>query len=120
MCMAKRCLHYIDMLLAQLYFLEAMIHYFQFPDLFDKVVWTQLAPFLSILSGEALSSFLRSLTAVIQAIALPISKSIVLDVEFADDTTLYIRGDVIDLDRIHMLCKYFHMLLGLLSIGIHL
>ena len=60
-----------------------------------------LAPFLFILFGEALSSFLRSSTVAIQALALPIENSIVLDAEFADDTALYINGDVSNLDRVH-------------------
>ena len=60
-----------------------------------------LAPFLFILFGEALSSFLRSSMAAIQAIALPIANSIVLDAEFADDIALYIHKDVVNLDRVH-------------------
>ena len=56
-----------------------------------------LAPFLFILFGETLSSFLRSSMAAIQAIALPI----VLDAEFADDIALYIHKDVVNLDRVH-------------------
>ena len=66
-----------------------------------------LAPFLFILFGEALSSFLRSSMEVIQAIALPIANSKVLDAEFVDDTTLYIRGDVVNLDRVHNVLQIF-------------
>ena len=47
-----------------------------------------LSPFLFILFGEALSSFLRSLTTSIQAITLPIANSTILDVEFAKDTAI--------------------------------
>mgnify|MGYP002775715985 CR=1 FL=1 len=56
-----------------------------------------LASFLFILFGEALSSFLKSSMAAIQAIDLPITNTIVLD---ADDTALYIHGDVINLGRV--------------------
>ena len=47
-----------------------------------------LAPFLFILLGEALSPYLRPSSVGIKSIALPITQPIVLDVEFADDTTL--------------------------------
>ena len=59
-----------------------------------------LAPFLFILFGEALSSFLRSSTVAIQALALPIENSTVLAAEFADDNALYTNGDVSNLDRV--------------------
>ena len=59
-----------------------------------------LAPFLFILFGEALSSFLIFSTTTIQPIVLPIANLTVLDVEFVDGTTFYIRGDVINLDRV--------------------
>ena len=47
------------------------------------------------------------MTTAIQAIALPIANSTVLDVEFADDTTLYIHGDVINLDRVQNALQIF-------------
>ena len=59
-----------------------------------------LAPFLFILFGEALSSFLRSSIVAIQAIVLTIVNLTVLDADFADDTNLYIHGDVSNLDRV--------------------
>ena len=79
-----------------------------------------LAPFLFYLFGEALSSFLRSSMAAIQAIVLPIANSTVLDAEFADDTSLYSRGDVVNLDRVQNVLQIFQMLLEPLSIGINL
>ena len=66
-----------------------------------------LAPFLFILFGEALSSFLRSSTVAIQALALPIENSTVLDAEFADDIALYIHGDVSNLDRVQNALQTF-------------
>ena len=58
-----------------------------------------LAPFLFILYGEAQSSFLISSTMAIQALALPIENSTILDAKFVDDNALYINGDVSNLDR---------------------
>ena len=66
-----------------------------------------LAPFLFILFGEALSSFLRSSMAVIQAIALPIALSTILDAKFAHETALYIHVDVIDLHLVENALQIF-------------
>ena len=85
------------MLLAWFYFLEAMA---LFPISRFVQQGCPLAPFLFILFGEALSAFLRSSMAAIQAITLPIGNSTVLAAEFGDDTGLYILGDVVNIDRV--------------------
>ena len=51
-----------------------------------------LDPFLFILFEEAFCSYLRTSSASIKGITLPIAQSTVLDVEFADDTSLYVDG----------------------------
>ena len=66
-----------------------------------------LAPFLFILFGEALSSYLRSSTTGIKGLVLPITQSTVLDVEFADDTTLYVDGESTNLDRVQKALQVF-------------
>ena len=66
-----------------------------------------LTPFLFILFGEALSLFLRSSTVAIKEIAIPIENLTVLDAEFADDTALYINGDVSNLDRVQNALQTF-------------
>ena len=50
--------------------------------------------------------------AAIQAIVLPIANSTVLDAEFADDTSLYIRGDVVNLDRVQNVLQIFSDAIG--------
>ena len=59
-----------------------------------------LAPSLFIFYGEALASYIRSSSACIKGIALPIAQSVVLDVEFADDTTLYVDGEIGNLGQV--------------------
>ena len=66
-----------------------------------------LAPFLFILFGEALSSYLRSSSAGIKGITLPFTQPIVLDVEFADDTTLYMGGEIGNLSRVQDALQVF-------------
>ena len=58
-----------------------------------------LGPFLFILFGEALSSYLRSSSAGIKGITLPFTQPIVLDAEFADDMALYVDGEIGNLSR---------------------
>ena len=79
-----------------------------------------LSPFLFILFDEAQSSFLRSSMATIQAIVLSIANTTVLDAEFADDTALYIHGEIINLDQVQNALQHFQMLLEPLSIRINL
>ena len=43
----------------------------------------------------------------IQALALPIENSTILDAEFADDNALYINGDVSNLDRVQNALQTF-------------
>ena len=71
-----------------------------------------LAPFHFIVFGEALSSFLRSSIVAIQAIVLTIVNLTVLDADFADDTNLYIHGDVSNLDRVPNALQTFSDAIG--------
>ena len=48
-----------------------------------------------------MSSFLRSSSVAIKGITLPITQTTILDAEFADDTTLYVDGDMTDLAQVH-------------------
>ena len=66
-----------------------------------------LAPSLFILYGEALASYLRSSSAGIKGIALPIAQSVVLDVEFADDTALYVDGEIGNLGQVQNALQNF-------------
>ena len=66
-----------------------------------------LAPFLFILFGEALSSYLRSSSAGIRGISLPFTQPSVLDAEFADDTTLYVEGEIGNLGRVQDALQVF-------------
>ena len=66
-----------------------------------------LAPFLFILFGEALSSYLRSSSAGIKGIALPCTQVSVLDAEFADDTALYVEGEIGNLGRVQDALQVF-------------
>ena len=53
-----------------------------------------LAAFLLIMFGEALSSYRRSSSAGIRGIAIPFTQPSVLDPKFAEDTTLYVDGEI--------------------------
>ena len=94
---------FTSMLLVQFCSLEIMGHYFLSPGLLS----CPLAPFLFILFGEALSSYLRSSTVGIKGIVLPITQSTVVDVEFAYDTTLYFDGEIGNLGRVQNALQVF-------------
>ena len=48
-----------------------------------------LAPFLFLIVMEIFSTYLNLVVVGIQGLVAPISTKMILDVEFADDTTLY-------------------------------
>ena len=52
-----------------------------------------LAPYLFLFVGEAFRAFLHKNRLSIKGIQWPSVKEVVLDCEFADDTTLYVVGD---------------------------
>ena len=51
-----------------------------------------LAPFLFLFFAEAMSAYLNHVSIGLKGISLPIIESELLDVEFADDTGLYLEG----------------------------
>ena len=60
-----------------------------------------------MLFGETLSSYLRYSSAGIKGTTLPIARSIVLDVEFANDTALYVDGEIGNLSRVQDALQVF-------------
>ena len=77
-----------------------------------------LAPFLSILFEEVLSSYLRLSSAGTNGISLPFTQPIVLDAEFANDTTLYVDEEIGNLSRVQDALQVFldvtdHHLIGI-------
>ena len=52
-----------------------------------------LAPILLLIVTEVFSAYLNAVGVGIQGLVTPISNKMILDVEFADDTTLYMRAE---------------------------
>ena len=61
-----------------------------------------LAPFLFLFVAEAMHVFLTSQEAGLQGIRLPITLHELVDVEFADDTALYMHGSLQNLKRLEL------------------
>ena len=60
----------------------------------------RLAPSLFLLYAEALSSFLTSRHLNLRGLPVPHSHQSLLDIEFADDTTVYLQGDLENLQKL--------------------
>ena len=56
-----------------------------------------LAPFLFLIVTEVFSAYLNSVSVGIQGLVAPISNTMILDVEFTFDTTLYIHAEEVNL-----------------------
>ena len=69
-------------------------------------------PFSLYLVWEALASYLRSSSVGIKGITLPIAQSVVLDVEFADDTALYVDGEIGNLGQVQNALQNFSEVTG--------
>ena len=65
-----------------------------------------------MLFGETLSSYLRYSSAGIKGTTLPIARSIVLDVEFANDTALYVDGEIGNLGQVQNALQNFSEVTG--------
>ena len=59
-----------------------------------------------------MSSYLRSSSASIKGITLPFTQPSVLDIEFADDTTLYVDGEIGNLGRVQDALQVFSVATG--------
>ena len=55
--------------------------------------WCPLAPFLFLIGTQIFSAYLNSACTGIQGLVAPISNKMILDVEFADDTALYMHAE---------------------------
>ena len=66
-----------------------------------------LAPFLFLFFVEAIFSFLNACDIGIWGIHIPFSHIEVKDVEFADDTALYLKGDLENLQKIELAIPTF-------------
>ncbi len=58
-----------------------------------------LAPFLYLFFTEALHTYINAQVTGIRGLIMPSSEEEILDAEFADDTTLYLDGDISNLNR---------------------
>ena len=78
-----------------------------------------LAPFLFLIVTEVFSAFLNSTSVGIQGLIAPISNKMILDVEFADDTTLYLHAEEGNLYKAQAALETFCVASGAKLIGVN-
>ena len=71
-----------------------------------------MAPYLFLFFAEAMSSYVTSRNCGIQGICLPNSSEELVDSKFADDTTLYLQGNVENLFIVEKALEVFCLGLG--------